>query len=281
MAFGGAGSLRGRAAWQWILGGLVVLSVTLLMVAIGLAFAPASWVDGFVSGATKGRFRIAEPSGNIWRGSGRLVITDGQQNRGNDRSQTSNSDRLLVGMALPGRLIWQVTPWPLFIGRLDAQLKFDSMKQVIRLKGHSRELIGTAGAMDLPQLRMDQLGSPWNTIQPSATLSVRWDEFRLNNGQFFGRGSISLAQVSSALSTVRPLGSYQVDFDSQGQKAQLTMKTVNGPLQLEGQGDWTPNGGLRFVAFGKATAEEAQLVPLLALLGKREGDRTVIRLGKQ
>jgi general secretion pathway protein N len=58
------------------------------------------------------------------------------------------------------------------------------------------------------------------------------------------------------------------------------MTTLSGPLRLEGGGTWDARSGLRFTA--EASAEEperARLQPLLGLLGRREGERTIIKIG--
>jgi general secretion pathway protein N len=58
------------------------------------------------------------------------------------------------------------------------------------------------------------------------------------------------------------------------------MTTLVGPLRLDGNGTWTPAQGLRFTGSAVAEgAQQAQLAPLLGLVGRREGDRTIIRIG--
>ncbi len=266
----------------WVKRALVAFLVLIAITAVGLTVAPASWVDWIVAKASSGRVRIAETSGTLWRGSGRIVLADtGALQRSDKAGGVLLPNSLLTGVVIPGRCNWTISPWPLLLGRLQMQLKLENMGQPVVIQGNHLQLTGSAGGFDLPQVRMDQLGSPWNTIQPNGALSVQWNEFRLERGRFIGRGSVTISQVSSALSSVRPLGSYRIDFDSNGQSAQLGMSTIAGPLQLEGQGSWTARSGLSFTAYGTAQAEQAKLQPLLALLGRRDGDRTIIRLGRQ
>ncbi|HMS80915.1 MAG TPA: hypothetical protein PKC20_15570, partial [Burkholderiaceae bacterium] len=55
---------------------------------------------------------------------------------------------------------------------------------------------------------------------------------------------------------------------------------LRGARRLGGGGTWEARSGLRFPA--EATAEEperARLQPLLGLLGRREGERTIIKIG--
>ena len=74
--------------------------------------------------------------------------------------------------------------------------------------------------------------------------------------------------------------SYRIDLRSTGDAATLQMTTLVGPLLLDGNGLWDARQGLRFN--GSASAEEAQraqLAPLLGMLGRREGARTILKIG--
>ena len=58
------------------------------------------------------------------------------------------------------------------------------------------------------------------------------------------------------------------------------MSTLVGPLRLEGNGTFAPAQGLRFNGAASAdAAQRAQLAPLLGLVGRRDGERTIIKIG--
>jgi len=91
---------------------------------------------------------------------------------------------------------------------------------------------------------------------------------------------LDMTEIASALSPVKPLGAYQLQFDWRGTRAQLRLKTLSGPLQLQG-GGVLANGRLEFS--GEAWAQEGQeqrLAILLNLLGQRrhQGNRNIIAL---
>lgn len=247
------------------------------LLAAALWFAPASWADGIFNQATSGRLRLTDTQGTLWRGSGRLVL--GQLGVVESIASPGDLTSVVSGVVIPGRCDWVVQALPLLLGQINIQLRLESMREPVRLTGNHRIIEISAAQIDLPQVRLDRLGSPWNTIQPDAALAVRWDRLFIEQGMFKGKVVLSVAQVASALSTVRPLGSYQIDIDSNGKQAQIIMTTVAGPLQIDGQGDWAAKTGLRFTAYAQAQAEKPKLLPLLSLLGKRDGERTVIRLG--
>ncbi len=241
----------------------------LIAIAVALWAAPARWADAIAERVTSGRVRLAESSGSLWTGSARLVLAD----------PSTNNPPFVEGVVVPGRCDWVLSPFALILGRIDLQLKLTDMREAVKLAGDRQILRGTGGSFDLPAVRMDRLGSPWNTIAPDGALSLRWEPFVIEKGRYTGKAAVTIAQVSSAISPVKPLGSYRVDIDSTVEKTALSMVTLSGPLELEGQGDFSPKTGLRFLATGQAQTDQARLQPLLGLIGKRDGVKTIIRLG--
>jgi general secretion pathway protein N len=65
-----------------------------------------------------------------------------------------------------------------------------------------------------------------------------------------------------------------------GNSAQVQLMTKEGALQLDGNGTWNNRQGLRFTASAVPSQEHrARLQSLMALLGRRDGDKTIIRIG--
>ena len=244
------------------------------VLAVLLSQAPAAFADVALSGVTQGRVRLAEARGTVWNGSGRIVLADVLE-RG-----AAAAVATVPGVVLPGRFAWRLSPWPLLVGVLDARIEHDGMRQPVLLTGRAGELRATPGALQLPPVALDRLGSPWNTIRPTGALTVSWENVTLRSGRFDGRAAIELRQAASALTPVRPLGSYRIEVVGSGAQAQVRMNTLSGPLRLEGGGTWDARSGLRFTAEARAEEpERARLQPLLGLLGRRDGERTIIKIG--
>jgi general secretion pathway protein N len=126
------------------------------------------------------------------------------------------------------------------------------------------------------------LGTPWNTVQLQGPLVFKTPGLRLLSSAdritVDGTLSLEMPDMSSSLSTLRPLGSYRLLLQG-GDQPTLDLRTVEGRLQLQGLGRWT-SGHLRFV--GEASADpafEAELSNLLNIMGQRDGARSVITLG--
>ncbi len=241
--------------------------------ASALAFAPASFLDLALREATAGRARLADTSGTIWKGSATLVLPD-------SAARDPAAGAVIGGLAVPGRIGWALRPLPLLFGLVDATFSVGVGRPSVRISGNPTELRVGAGGLDLPSADLARLGSPWNTIRPSAALSVRWGALTIRRGVLDGRASIELRDTASAMTPVRPLGTYRIDVTGTGRDVALSLVTLSGPLQLKGSGSWDRRAGVRFTATAQAEGpEQPRLLALLSLIGRREGDRTIIKIG--
>jgi general secretion pathway protein N len=84
--------------------------------------------------------------------------------------------------------------------------------------------------------------------------------------------------ISTALSTLKPLGSYRLTMEG-GTRPTLLLATQEGSLELSGSGQW--NGrALRFDGEARAApGREDALSNLLNIIGRRDGARSLITLG--
>ena len=104
-------------------------------------------------------------------------------------------------------------------------------------------------------------------------MKVAWQSVGLKHRneawQITGKITIDLMQVASALSPVKPLGSYRLQFDWFDREARLNLQSLSGPLLIEGNGRLV-DGRLKFNGQASAKAGfESKLNALLVLLGQR------------
>ena len=126
------------------------------------------------------------------------------------------------------------------------------------------------------------LGTPWNTIQPQGDLylstqglTLAWAAGRL---LLTGAAQLDAMNLSSHLSTLRPMGSYRFSLTG-GTPVTLALTTLQGSLQISGSGQWV-GGQLRFNGEASAVPEhQAALSNLLNLIGRRNGARSIIKVG--
>lgn len=248
----------------WLLAGIGSIALTVL------ALFPAAWVVAIIEVQTTGRLTLGDAQGTLWRGS--AFIGDAP----------SGSDA--VTPLLPGRFSWRLSPMVL-LGRVDAELEnIAVLSQPISVTGNWYQWQAGPAAISLPVERLAALGAPLNTVQPSGQMRLTWKQLQLTrrDGKFEMTGSMNLEMndIASRLSPIKPLGTYNLALDWHGQQASVTLKTVKGPMLLNGSGTFS-NGRLQFS--GKAGADAGQeemLANLLNLLGqrRREGDKDVIAL---
>jgi len=260
------------AASRWAMAGAV------LGLLIGLiVFAPASWLASAVSSGTGQRVQLADARGTIWSGSAVAVLTGGPDSR--DAS------------SLPGRLEWSLGLKGLgFELRLRQACCLNNQVSLLLKPGLGRFSIELAPKPDWagqwPGALLGGLGTPWNTLQLGGSLrlvspkglKVEWVQGRwLIDGQ----ADIEMIGASSRVSTLEPLGSYRFSVSgSPSAPTQLRLSTLDGALQLTGEGTAGPNG-VRFRGEARAAteADEAALNNLLNIIGRRNGAVSVISIG--
>jgi general secretion pathway protein N len=269
------------APWRWAALGAFTGSLL-----AGLAFAPAHWLADGVSSLSGAQVQLAQARGTVWSGSAGLQLTGGADSR--DAS------------TLPGRIHWHIRPdW---LG-LRVSLQADCCtREPIELQAGLRwggwQLRSADASSQWPAAMLSGLGTPWNTLQPQGTLSlssealsVEWLDGRLRLG---GSARIEALDISSRLSTLRPMGSYRITLHpgTSANVAQplspstgafgpprLELQTLQGALRLSGDGQWV---GSRLRFRGEAvpeTGREAALTNLLNIIGRRDGARTIITVG--
>jgi general secretion pathway protein N len=174
---------------------------------------------------------------------------------------------------LPGRFSWRLSPLVLF-GQLSMELANDkALAQPVRITGSWSQWQVSAGQLLLPAEGLAGLGAPLNTLAPSGVIKLSWNLLDIaRQGQTVvvqGRTVLSLTDMGSRMSPIKPLGSYEMAMDWRGQRADLVLSTIRGALLLSGSGN-LENGRLRFS--GQAQAAEGYedtLGNLLNLLGQR------------
>ena len=232
----------------WLLAMLVGATIAVL------AFFPADWVASAVEQRTGGRLTLGDAQGTLWRGSAFI----GGAASGNGA----------VTPLLPGRFAWTLSPLSL-LGMVDMELSNpQALAQAVSFKGGWTQWQLSPSALLLPADGLAGLGAPLNTVAPSGRLRLSWT-------------TLEMEDMSSRLSPLKPLGSYQLALDWRGQQAQLALRSIKGPLLLSGTGS-LQNGRMQFSGQAEAAdGYEQSLDNLLNLLGQRRpnsGGKNIIAL---
>lgn len=252
--------------WAW-LGGLCGLLLGVVL------FAPARWLAAAVERGSAQHVLLREARGTVWTGSAQLVLAGGVDSRD--------------AAALPGRLDWRIRP---ALRGLQVALQASCcMDHAWQLQAEPRwtgaRLRIADGQSHWPAAVLAGLGTPWNTVQPEGTLalsahglSLEWIAGRL---LVAGRLQLEASDLSSRLSTLKPMGSYRLTLAGGGDDApaSLQLETIAGSLALSGSGQWV-GSRLRFSGEASAAPDRIDaLSNLLNIIGRRNGLRSVIQVG--
>lgn len=252
----------------FILAALIVLIITALVV------APAQWAADYVRSATQGRLELAEASGTLWNGSAVVVLA-------------SPAETGASRASLPERLSWRLNPWALLVGQVDLALTHPSaLAQPLTINKPVSGGTLTLGptTLRLPASLLVGLGAPWNTIRPGGILTVAWDRLAVDPGRWQGQINGEWQYATSALTPVSPMGHYRVQTNGVWPGTRLDLLTISGPLELKGNGTINEGGRLRFTGRAQAIAGtdpgvKAQLTGLISLLGRRDGEGSLLNFG--
>lgn len=254
-----------RSPWGWALTGALVglLLATLLN-------APARWLIALLQPVLGERVLLQDARGTLWNGSARLTLSGG----------AGSTD----SASLPGRLGWHIRPgW----SGLGVDLNADCCMQQswhwqVQPGWGGVKLLLSDSVSQWPAHWLSGLGTPWNTVEVEGQLALSTQALVLEwaSGRLLlaGQAQLDALQVSSRLSTLKPMGSYRIVL-SGGSAPGFVLSTLDGALQLSGSGQWVGNR-LRFDGAASAAPERLDaLANLLNIIGRRDGARAIIKIG--
>lgn len=264
----GVRATNAQANVPWV-SALIGLAVGFAATVLG--FAPATWLSEAILSTTQGRVVLASTEGSVWSGSAQLVFSGGQ----------GSGD----AVALPGRVSWQLRPgWAGMTARVEATCCATQglLLQVLPRWGGATFKIADAQT-HWPAALLSGLGTPWNTLQPDGDLQLSSQNLSVEIVQgrmaLAGTAQIEARQMSSRLSTLRPMGSYRFSLTG-GAVTAFRLETLEGALRLSGDGQWSASSRVYFTGFATAEPDrEAALSNLLNIIGRRDGARSIITVG--
>jgi general secretion pathway protein N len=228
-----------------------------------LWIAPATVLDSAVARASGGMVRLADATGTLWAGTGRLEARDASRGKG-------------VGTELS----WRFAPRLLLRGRFGYE---------VRLAGAGKSLwvgllpggVEISGAdFVLPASILGLLLPRVGLIGPLGELHVKADRLSVAGRDWVGEGVVSWRSAGSVLAPVMPLGDYQFRLEGVTAGWEGTLRTLKGPLHLTGNGASREGVPFKFNVTARVDPEmQSQLVPFLRLFAvEREPGNFELRL---
>lgn len=221
-----------------------------LYVAALIASLPASLLDGVLERASHGRLRLIEAEGTLWSGAGRIEFRDADGRRG-----------LAKGIA------WRCLPRP-FGGRLVFEVSLEPSSQRFPVTVSLSGIDIAAADIDLPAAVLGLALPKLAPLGLGGEVRIRVAKISLRGGRLRGAAALQWRAARSALTPVAPLGDYELRLDGE----RLALRSLRGPLWMEGAESGTSAGAREFVAMLRVPASLRQeLVPLLRLIAVERG----------
>lgn len=240
--------------WQLFGIGLAVFVLGLIVT------APATLIDARLTQASSGMLRLAEASGTLWSGTGQIEILDANRRSG-----------------IAKRITWNLRPLYLLRGKLRYEVNLDRAPRnfpvTITLSGFEIEdadinLPAAALGLGIPKLAPLGLGGDMLLHIPRLAL-------RRNSIQ--GNAMLSWRGAGSAYTQVSPLGDYELRLAGNGTAVLASLRTLQGPLQLDGEGSWSSGRNPAFSATASIPPQhQQQLAPLLRMIAVERGDGSFV-----
>lgn len=220
------------------------------------AIAPAGLLDTALNRLSEGRLRLSVARGTLWAGSGQIELRDPAGSRG----MAERCDWHLAAVSLwPAALRYSVK-----VASSGRAFPMSLSLSAIELSG--AELVLPADVLGLLLPRLAPLGLAGNLDLKVATLLV-------TPAQVLGAAGMQWRDAGSALSPIAPLGSYDVSIEARPAGTRMVLRTLDGPLQLDGDVALVRGAAAQYRVVAKVPpAYRPQLAPLLALISVERGE---------
>lgn len=247
---------RARAGLPPVIVAAVSVCATLLVM------LPAAWIVPQFAKSTAGHVNLVDPAGSLWHGSATLMLAAGSDGSG--------------AMLLPGRVEWRTAFWPLFTGRVRMVMRqTQAMPDDVTVDASLRGSTMTPGEIVVPAALLSGLGAPFNTLDIDGNVRLSWTDWRVLGRNAYGQLTVTLDDIGSRVSRVKPLGSYRVVVQALGSSATIDLATAKGPLMLDGHGTLSQESTSFRGSASAAPEARENLAGLLNLLGRHTDPNTV------
>jgi len=238
---------------QWLLfsTGFLIYIISLFVT------APATLIDSQLQNFSDNQLHLVEAQGTLWSGKGKIEMLDASGQA-----------------ALIKKVAWRFQAKELWRAHLVYEVNFnqDSYKPFpltlswskIELENIEFNLPAEIVGLGLPKIAA--LGLTGDVFIHILNLSITGNKRQ-------GIASLQWQHAGSTLTPVSPLGDYELYIEEAGSATHSTLRTTQGPLQLDGKGSWGDGQTSGFLATAHiAPAFQQQLAPFLRLIAVEHGD---------
>ncbi|OGA18574.1 MAG: hypothetical protein A3I63_10840 [Betaproteobacteria bacterium RIFCSPLOWO2_02_FULL_66_14] len=229
--------------------GLAVFALALIVT------APATLLDSRLARQSEGRIRLAEAQGTLWSGSGLVEI---------------RATNLQSGIAK--HLRWRLRPAYLLRVQLVYEVFLDHAPNPFLVALQRSRADVTDADIALPAAAFGLAEPRLAALELTGDVQLHVARLTLSSGTIQGNATLQWRAAGSALAPVSPLGDYELSLEGDGGAVRGSLRTLRGPLQLDGQGSWSPGRNPEFQGTARVPPQhQQQLTPLLRLIAIDRG----------
>lgn len=234
-----------------------LIGLGLAAYALGLiATAPSTLIDARLEQASAGGLRLAEAQGTLWSGTGQIEIRDANRRTGIAKS-----------------IAWRIRPAYLLRGKLRYEVELDHAARrfpvtisLSRIEVANADINLPAAALGLGAPKLAPLGLSGDMLLHIARLSF-------GRGSAQGNATLQWHNAGSTFTPISPLGDYELRLEGDGAAVKASLRTLQGPLQLDGQGSWSSGRNPVFRGTARVPLQHRQqLAPLLRMIAVDRGE---------
>ncbi len=240
--------------WRLVAVGVAAYTLGLLIM------APASLLDVALKQVSDGRLRLSDAQGSLWSGSGQIEV----RNAGGAFSRKMGIAKTVSWRLLPGFWLGGLVNCEIRLDQLDKPIVVAMFWSRFEVSDADLNLPATALGLALPKVAPLGLGGE---------VAIHVAHLSIGNSAIKGHATVHWRAASSALTNVTPLGDYELNLDGNGAALRATLRTLKGPLQLDGQGGWAEGTTPMLQVRARIAPDQVQqLSPLLRLIAIERGE---------
>lgn len=224
--------------------------------ALGLiATAPASLLDAGLQQLSEGRLRLAEARGTLWSGAGQIEMLDRMRRSG-----------------IAKNITWQVLPAYLLRGQLRGEVGLDLAAKRFPVTLSAAGIEVADADINLPAAALGVAIPKLAPLGLSGDVRLHIARISFARNAVHGNATLQWRGAGSAFTRISPLGDYEMRFDGEGSAVRASLRTLQGPLQLDGRGSWASGGSPVFLGNARIPPEHLQqLGPLMRMIALERG----------
>lgn len=220
-----------------------------------VAMSPASIAAKAIEWVSGGKLQTRDPKGSLWDGSARVYLDRGEL----------------------GTLAWKVRPAALLGGKLAVDAVLERSRARLELSPWS---VGVRDLeLELPAAALGLADPALQAMGPRGTVRIRSEQLRLESGAVLGLAEVHWRDVRIARARGLALGSHVARLRGGGERVDIELASLSGPLELQGEGTWSTNGAVRLA--GSAQAREREVADFLrSVCAESRGPRCFFRYSR-